>query len=117
LRRGPNDAVFPLAADSWQRSYHVAGREEYWPSVETCLRTTQLPKARGNYLTNQGQITNNDAMTINADKGNAVTILKGTETPITNKCTKTVLSSIVTHSYIFRPCWVIFRENFLLSLH
>jgi hypothetical protein len=26
-------------------------------------------------------------------------------------------SSIVTHSYMFRPYWVIFRENFLLSLH
>jgi hypothetical protein len=23
-----------------------------------------------------------------------------------------VLSSIVTHSYMFRPCWVIFRKNF-----
>jgi hypothetical protein len=34
-----------------------------------------------------------------------------TKTLITNKCTKRVLSSIVTHSYIFRPCWVIFREN------
>jgi hypothetical protein len=32
----------------------------------------------------------------------------------TNKCTKRVLSSIVTHSYIFRPCWVIFRENFFV---
>jgi hypothetical protein len=30
---------------------------------------------------------------------------------------KRVLSSIVTHSYMFRPCWVIFRENFLLSLY
>jgi hypothetical protein len=40
-----------------------------------------------------------------------------TKTLITNKCTKRVLSSIVTHSYMFRPCWVIFRENFLLSLH
>jgi hypothetical protein len=39
------------------------------------------------------------------------------ETLITNKCTKRVLSSTVTHSYKFRPCWVIFRENFLLSLH
>jgi hypothetical protein len=28
-----------------------------------------------------------------------------------------VLSSIVTHSYMFRPCWDIFRENFLLWLH
>jgi hypothetical protein len=28
-----------------------------------------------------------------------------------------VLSSVVTHSYMFRPCWVIFRENFPLSLH
>jgi hypothetical protein len=34
-----------------------------------------------------------------------------TKTLITNKCTKRVLSSIVTHSYMFRPCWVIFREN------
>jgi hypothetical protein len=34
-----------------------------------------------------------------------------TNTLITNKCTKRVLSSIVTHSYMFRPCWVIFREN------
>jgi hypothetical protein len=33
------------------------------------------------------------------------------KTLITNKCTKRVLSSIVTHSYMFRPCWVIFREN------
>jgi hypothetical protein len=30
---------------------------------------------------------------------------------------KESLSSIVTHSYMFRPCWVIFREYFLLSLH
>jgi hypothetical protein len=29
-----------------------------------------------------------------------------TKTLITNKCTKRVLSSIVTHSYMFRPCWV-----------
>jgi hypothetical protein len=35
-----------------------------------------------------------------------------TKTLITNKCTKRVLSSIVTHCYMFRPCWVIFRENF-----
>jgi hypothetical protein len=40
-----------------------------------------------------------------------------TKTLITSKCTKRVLSPIVTHSYMFRPCWVIFRENFLLSLH
>jgi hypothetical protein len=40
-----------------------------------------------------------------------------TKTLITNKCTKRVLLSIVTHSYMCRPCWVIFRENFLLSLH
>jgi hypothetical protein len=37
-----------------------------------------------------------------------------TKTLITNKCTKRVLSSIVTHSYIFRPCWVIFRKNFFV---
>jgi hypothetical protein len=37
-----------------------------------------------------------------------------TKTLITNKCTKRVLSSIVTHSYIFRPCRVIFRENFFV---
>jgi hypothetical protein len=37
-----------------------------------------------------------------------------TKTLITNKCTKTVLSSIVTHSYMFQPCWVIFRENFFV---
>jgi hypothetical protein len=30
---------------------------------------------------------------------------------------KEVLSSIVAHSYMFRPCWVIFRENFPLPLH
>jgi hypothetical protein len=35
-----------------------------------------------------------------------------TKTLITNECTKRILSSIVTHSYMFRPCWVIFRENF-----
>jgi hypothetical protein len=35
-----------------------------------------------------------------------------TKTLITNKCTKRVLSSVVTHSYMFRPCWVVFRENF-----
>jgi hypothetical protein len=35
-------------------------------------------------------------------------------TLITNKYTKRVLSSIVTHSYMFRPCWVIFRENFFV---
>jgi hypothetical protein len=34
-----------------------------------------------------------------------------TKTLTTNKCTKRILSSIVTHSYMFRPCWVIFREN------
>jgi hypothetical protein len=34
-----------------------------------------------------------------------------TKTLITNKCTNRVLSSIVVHSYMFRPCWVIFREN------
>jgi hypothetical protein len=28
---------------------------------------------------------------------------------------KGFFSSIVTHSYMCRPCWVIFRENFLLS--
>jgi hypothetical protein len=33
---------------------------------------------------------------------------------ITNKCTKRVLSSIVTHSYMFQPCWVILRENFFV---
>jgi hypothetical protein len=37
-----------------------------------------------------------------------------TKTLITNKCTKRVLSSIITHSYMFRPCWVIFRENFFV---
>jgi hypothetical protein len=36
-----------------------------------------------------------------------------TKTLIINKRTKRVLSSIVTHSYMFRSCWVIFRENFL----
>jgi hypothetical protein len=33
---------------------------------------------------------------------------------ITKKRTKRVLSSIVTHSYMFRPCWVIFRETFFV---
>jgi hypothetical protein len=28
-----------------------------------------------------------------------------------NKCTKSFFSSIITHSYMFRPCWVIFREK------
>jgi hypothetical protein len=37
-----------------------------------------------------------------------------TKTLITNKCTKRVISSIVTHSYMFRPWWVIFRENFFV---
>jgi hypothetical protein len=39
-----------------------------------------------------------------------------TKTLITNKCTKRVLSSIITHSYMFRPCWVIFRENFFVTV-
>jgi hypothetical protein len=39
-----------------------------------------------------------------------------TKTLITNKCTKRVLSSIVTHSYMFRPCWVIFREKFFVTV-
>jgi hypothetical protein len=34
------------------------------------------------------------------------------KTLITNKCTKRVLSSIVTHSYMFRPCWVILTGTF-----
>jgi hypothetical protein len=37
-----------------------------------------------------------------------------TKTLSTNKCTKRVLSSIVTHSYMFRPCWVMFREKFFV---
>jgi hypothetical protein len=37
-----------------------------------------------------------------------------TKTLITNKCTKRVLSSIVTQSYMFRPCRVIFREKFFV---
>jgi hypothetical protein len=37
-----------------------------------------------------------------------------TKTLITNKCTKRILSSIVTPSYMFLPCWVIFRENFFV---
>jgi hypothetical protein len=37
-----------------------------------------------------------------------------TKTLITNKRTKRVLSSIVTYSYMFRPCWIIFRgEHFV----
>jgi hypothetical protein len=36
------------------------------------------------------------------------------KTLITNKCTERVLSPILTHSYMFRPCWVIFRENFFV---
>jgi hypothetical protein len=36
------------------------------------------------------------------------------KTLVTNKCTKRVLSSIVTRSHMFRPCWVIFRENFFV---
>jgi hypothetical protein len=43
-----------------------------------------------------------------------VRLLYYTKTLITNKCTRRGLSSIVTHSYMFRPCWVIFRENFLV---
>jgi hypothetical protein len=38
-----------------------------------------------------------------------------TKTLITNKCTKRVLSSTVTHFYMFRPFWVIFRENFFVN--
>jgi hypothetical protein len=41
-------------------------------------------------------------------------ILHVSKTLITNKCTKRVLSSIVTHSYMFRPGWVIFRESFFV---
>jgi hypothetical protein len=39
-----------------------------------------------------------------------------TKTLITNKCTKGVLSLIVTHSYMFRPCWVIFREKLFVTV-
>jgi hypothetical protein len=39
-----------------------------------------------------------------------------TEALITNKCTKGVLSSIATHSYMFRPCWVSFRVNFFVII-
>jgi hypothetical protein len=28
-----------------------------------------------------------------------------------NECTKSFFASIITHSYMFRPCWVIFREK------
>jgi hypothetical protein len=45
-----------------------------------------------------------------------VRALYHTKTLITNKRTKRVLSSIVTQSYMFRPCWVIFRENFFVIL-
>jgi hypothetical protein len=38
------------------------------------------------------------------------------KTLITNKCTKRVLSSIVTHSYMFRPCWAIFREKLIVTV-
>jgi hypothetical protein len=43
-----------------------------------------------------------------------VRALYHTKTLITNKGRKGGLSSIVTHSYMFRPCWVIFRENFFV---
>jgi hypothetical protein len=43
-----------------------------------------------------------------------VRALYHTKTLITNKCTKRVWSSIVTRSYMFRPCWVIFREHFFV---
>jgi hypothetical protein len=46
-----------------------------------------------------------------------VLALYHTKTLITNKCTKRALSSIATHSYMFRPCWVIFREKLALPLH
>jgi hypothetical protein len=48
-----------------------------------------------------------------------LTLEYGTDNNNTNnqQNAQRVLSSIVTHSYVFRPCWVIFRENFLLSLH
>jgi hypothetical protein len=46
-----------------------------------------------------------------------VRALYHTKTLIANKCTKRVLTSIVAHSYMFRPWWVIFREDFPLPLH
>jgi hypothetical protein len=46
-----------------------------------------------------------------------VRALHHTKTLITNRCIKRVLSSIVTHSYMFRPCWVIFRDYFSLLLY
>jgi hypothetical protein len=45
-----------------------------------------------------------------------VRALYHTKALITNKCTKRVLSSIVTHSYMFRPCWVIFREKLFVTV-
>jgi hypothetical protein len=33
-----------------------------------------------------------------------------------SRCTKRVSSPTVTHSYLFRPCWVIFRENFFVTV-
>jgi uncharacterized Fe-S cluster protein YjdI len=39
-----------------------------------------------------------------------------TKTLITNKCTERIFTSVVTHSYMFRPCWVVFRENFSFPL-
>jgi hypothetical protein len=35
----------------------------------------------------------------------------------TNKCTKSLFSSIITHSYMFRPCWVIFRKKPSVAVH
>jgi hypothetical protein len=43
-----------------------------------------------------------------------VRALHYTKTLITNKYTKSVLPSLVTHSYMFRPCWVIFSEKFFV---
>jgi hypothetical protein len=45
-----------------------------------------------------------------------ITYTNCTKTLITKKCTKRVLSSIATHSYMFRPCWVIFREKLFVTI-
>jgi hypothetical protein len=104
--------------DTWQvERYHLRpGVQSVWHHCNTttksylaaCLKTLQQMFLNGLYTLSFFFLYAECAAKTNTPY---------TKTLITNKCTKRVLSSILTHSYMFRPCWVIFRENDLLSLH
>jgi hypothetical protein len=113
IQRSPTDCGVFLTVI--KRNYKTP-RYLLWPSRKKERKKERKKVRKKERKKETNERTNKQTNKVILSNAFHVRALYHTKTLIANKCTKKVLS-IVTRYYMFRPCWVIFRENFSLPLH